>query len=245
VPSANARHGIPATYLSLYQRTGREYAVPWQVLAGIGSIETDHGRSRAPGVHTGVNSYGCCAGPMQFNLRDGPPSTWDRYRVDGNRDGTRDVYEPADAIASAANYLRALLRNAGGKLRQEVFGYNHSQAYVSEALARARTYAGLTDSELAGPVGDPTVMTGCAGGGIDATVGSTSACTARSARSRPSGSPRSVRGCGRCLSGCPTWIVGSSRGCRRSHICASIATTTRSTPPSRGAASRVASPKST
>jgi hypothetical protein len=61
--------------------------VPWQVLAGIGSIETDHGRSSAPGVHSGVNSYGCCAGPMQFNLRDGPPSTWDRYGVDGNRDG--------------------------------------------------------------------------------------------------------------------------------------------------------------
>ena len=112
VPSANAEHGIPATYLSLYQRAGRQYGIPWQVLAGIGSIETDHGRSRAPGVRSGVNSYGCCAGPMQFNLRDGPPSTWDSYRVDGNRDGTRDVYDPADAIASAANYLRALLRHA-------------------------------------------------------------------------------------------------------------------------------------
>ena len=171
VPSANAEHGIPATYLSLYRRAGREYGIPWQVLAAIGSIETDHGRSRAPGVRSGVNSYGCCAGPMQFNLRDGPPSTWDRYGVDGNRDGTRDVYDPADAIASAANYLRALLRDAGGNLSQAVFGYNHSQAYVNDVLARARDYAGLTDSELAGPVGDPTVMAGCAGGGIDVPVG--------------------------------------------------------------------------
>jgi len=65
---------------------------------------------------------------MQFNLRDGPPSTWDRYGVDGNRDGTRDVYDPADAIASAANYLRALLCDAGGNLSRAVFGYNHSQA---------------------------------------------------------------------------------------------------------------------
>jgi len=87
LPSANAERGIPAAYLTLYQRAGREYALPWQVLAGIGSIETDHGRSSAPGVRSGVNSYGCCAGPMQFNLRDGPPSNWDRYGVDGNRDG--------------------------------------------------------------------------------------------------------------------------------------------------------------
>ena len=124
--------------------------MPWPVLAAIGSIETDHGRSRAPGVHSGVNSYGCCAGPMQFNLRDGPPSTWDRYGVDGNRDGKRDVYDPADAIASAANYLRALLRQADGDLGRAVFGYNHSQAYVDDVLARARAYAGLTASDLAG-----------------------------------------------------------------------------------------------
>jgi hypothetical protein len=42
--------------------------VPWPGLAGIGSIEIDHGRSRAAGVLSGVNSYGCCAGAMQFNL---------------------------------------------------------------------------------------------------------------------------------------------------------------------------------
>jgi hypothetical protein len=123
VPSASAERGIPAAYLTLYQRAGREYGVQWQVLAGIGSIETDHGRSSAPGVRAGVNSYGCCAGPMRFNTRDGPPSTWDRYGVDGNRDGTKDIYDPADAIPSAANYLRALLRNAGGNLGQAVFGY--------------------------------------------------------------------------------------------------------------------------
>jgi hypothetical protein len=171
VASANAEDGIPATYLPLYQRAGRQYAVPWPVLAGIGSIETDHGRSRAPGVRSGVNGYGCCAGPMQFNLRDGPPSTWDRYGVDGDRDGTRDVYEPADAIASAANYLRALLRHADGNLSQAVFDYNHSQAYVNDVLARARAFAGVTDSELAGPVADSALVSGCAGGGPAVPVG--------------------------------------------------------------------------
>ena len=65
--------------------------VPWPVLAAIGSIETDHGRSRAPGVRSGVNRHGCCAGPMQFNTRDGPPSTWEHYGVDGNDDGNKDI----------------------------------------------------------------------------------------------------------------------------------------------------------
>src|SRR5918999_2246409 len=165
-PSANAERGIPAGYLALYRQAGQQYAVPWAVLAAIGAIETDHGRSRSPGVHRGVNSWGCCAGPMQFNLRDGPPSTWDRYGVDGNNDGSRDVYDPADAIASAANYLRELLRQADGNLNRAVFGYTHSQAFVNDVLARARAYAGLTNSELVGPVGDPTVMSACTGGGI-------------------------------------------------------------------------------
>src|SRR4051812_38717205 len=41
--------------------------------------------------------------------RYGPPSTWQRYRVDGNHDGAADVYDPEDAIPSAANYLHILL----------------------------------------------------------------------------------------------------------------------------------------
>jgi hypothetical protein len=163
-PTATAERGIPGHYLALYRQAARRYAVPWPVLAGIGSIETDHGRSLAPGVHSGVNSYGCCAGPMQFNLHDGPPSTWDRYGVDGDQGGSKNVYDPSDAIASAANYLRALVRNADGNIAQAVFGYNHSQAYVDDVLARARAYAGLTDAALGVLVADSSLMAGCAGG---------------------------------------------------------------------------------
>jgi membrane-bound lytic murein transglycosylase B len=110
--SSRAEHDIPARYLQLYRVAGRDYGVPWPVLAGIGAIETDHGRSDAPGVRSGVNRHGCCAGPMQFNLSDGPLSTWERYAVDGNHDGRSDVYGPEDAIPSAANYLHALLEAA-------------------------------------------------------------------------------------------------------------------------------------
>src|SRR3954469_20729556 len=45
---------IPAGYLLLYQRAGSAFSVPWTVLAGIGAIESDHGRSQAPGVHSGL-----------------------------------------------------------------------------------------------------------------------------------------------------------------------------------------------
>ena len=78
---------------------------PW-VLAAIGWIETQHGQSTAPGVRSGVNAFGCCAGPIQLSIV-GAPSTWQSFGVDGNRDGRRSPYDPADAIPPAARYLRA------------------------------------------------------------------------------------------------------------------------------------------
>jgi hypothetical protein len=105
-PSATARAEIPPAYLRLYAEAGRRYDVdPW-VLAAIGWVETQHGRSSAPGVSSGVNAYGCCAGPMQFSVV-GSVSTWERFGVDGNGDGRRSPYDPADAIPAAARYLRA------------------------------------------------------------------------------------------------------------------------------------------
>jgi hypothetical protein len=164
--SSEAQRDIPQRYLALYRDAWHRYQVPWQVLAGIGSIETDHGRSNAPGVRSGVNRFGCCVGPMQFNLTDGPPSTWERYGVDGNDDGRKDVYDPEDALPSAANYLRALLREADGNLSRALLGYNHSQAYVDDVLARARAYGAGTDEELT-----EAAVVVCADGGIDAPTG--------------------------------------------------------------------------
>src|SRR5919108_1699104 len=67
-PSAAARAEIPPRYLQLYQQAGERYGVdPW-ILAAIGAVETQHGRSTAPGVRSGVNAFGCCAGPMQFSI---------------------------------------------------------------------------------------------------------------------------------------------------------------------------------
>jgi hypothetical protein len=93
---------IPAGYLARYvTAAGTCPALTWQVLAAIGKIESDHGRSSAPGVRTGINRAGCCAGPMQFNLTNGPPSTWDTWGS-----GVRaDVYNPVYAVPAAARKL--------------------------------------------------------------------------------------------------------------------------------------------
>jgi hypothetical protein len=130
-PSRAARADIPPRYLALYRQAGQDHAIPWTVLAGIGKVESDHGRSRAPGVRSGVNRFGCCAGPMQFNLRNGPPSTWDTY-------GRGNVYRPEDAIPAAA---RLLVANGGRRnLDQAIYGYNHSWPYVASVKALAATY---------------------------------------------------------------------------------------------------------
>jgi hypothetical protein len=144
-PSRTARATIPPTYLRLYReagagadgrqeswpdRSGRRYAA-WAVLAGIGLVESGHGQSRAPGVRSGVNAFGCCAGPMQFNLRNGPPSTWDTY-------GRGSPYDPADAIPAAARLLRA--NGAQRDLDRAIYSYNHSWSYVQGVKAQARRY---------------------------------------------------------------------------------------------------------
>jgi hypothetical protein len=52
--SPRGKASIPANYLAIYQQTGQRYGVPWPILAGIGEVESDHGRSSLPGVHSGV-----------------------------------------------------------------------------------------------------------------------------------------------------------------------------------------------
>jgi hypothetical protein len=138
-PSDLALSDIPRGYLFLYRAAGERYGVDWTVLAAIGSIETDHGRSAAPGVRSGVNSYGCCAGPMQFYVV-GRGSTWASYGLDGNGDGRASPYDPADAIPAAARYLRA--SGAPRDYRRAIYAYNHADWYVEDVLARAAAYRG-------------------------------------------------------------------------------------------------------
>jgi soluble lytic murein transglycosylase-like protein len=102
---------IPENYLEWYVETGRKQNIPWEVLAGIGKIESDHGRSTLRGVHSSEN-YAGAGGVMQFIK-----SSWKEYKADGDGDGEEDRYNPADAILGAANHLRGSIGKKSPSIR--------------------------------------------------------------------------------------------------------------------------------
>jgi hypothetical protein len=138
-PSAVARTDIPTGYLTLYRRAaGRCPGLPWAVLAAIGKVESDHGRSPLPGVRSGWNTAGA-AGPMQFGIGVGRAgNAWARYGADFDHDGRRSVYDPGDAIPAAADYLCAA--GAPRRLDRAVYAYNHSWSYVAKVKDLAARY---------------------------------------------------------------------------------------------------------
>jgi hypothetical protein len=170
-----AANGIPNVALNAYRVAEARMAsanpgcgIHWSLLAGIGRVESNHGRyggaALAPdgtsspqilgpalngvqfayigdsdgGQWDGDTRYDRAMGPMQFI-----PTTWRSYAIDGNGDGRADPFNINDAALASANYLC----RAGGNLRTEagqrdaVFAYNHSDSYVAQVLALARAYA--------------------------------------------------------------------------------------------------------
>ena len=73
--STEAANSIPANYLKWFQQVGLQYNVPWTILAGIGKVESDDGRTTLPGVTTGSNDFGA-AGPMQIGIDGASGNQW-------------------------------------------------------------------------------------------------------------------------------------------------------------------------
>ena len=135
VPSELALADIPSDLLPVYQEAAQATCdMPWAVLAAVGKVETDHGRSRLPGVQSGANFAGA-RGPMQFLA-----GTWAAYGVDGDGDGVSDAYNNLDAIWGAANYLCASGAGDPARLRGAIWAYNHADWYVDKVLAQAAAY---------------------------------------------------------------------------------------------------------
>lgn len=173
-PSAVALEEIPADLLPVYQEgAARCPGLPWQVLAAIGAIESNHAQGGAdhltgevdppilgpaldgsPGVlaipdASFADGWAHALGPMQFL-----PSTWERW-------ATLASGRPAGAVPSPHNawdaiHSAALLLCGGrpevGDLEAAVYAYNHSQAYVDQVLATATAY-GLGASVTAASTG--------------------------------------------------------------------------------------------
>lgn len=110
-PSAAAAAEVPVNYLGLYQRAAATcLGLDWTVLAAVGAVESDHGRSELPGVQSGANSAGA-QGPMQFL-----PATFAAYShpvpadpapTEPGGSAPPSPYDPVDAIYAAARYLCA------------------------------------------------------------------------------------------------------------------------------------------
>jgi len=190
VISGLAANGIPNVALNAYRVAATRMTnsspgcgIDWSLLAGIGRVESNHGRFggatlnpdgtstpqiKGPalnggqfafirdtdgGAFDGDSSVDRAVGPMQFI-----PSTWRAYGVDADGSGTADPFNINDAALAAAHYLCV----AGGNLRTDagqrdaVMAYNHSDSYVNEVLALAHAYAsGIPVADLP-LVGDTT-----------------------------------------------------------------------------------------
>jgi membrane-bound lytic murein transglycosylase B len=168
---------IPATVLASYRKAAAALAVEktschltWPLLAGIGKVETNHGRtwgSKArltaagevvPTIlgpvlngHNGVGMLldtdgGALDHDRQYDRAVGPmqfvPATWREFGRDGNGDGNKDPNNVWDASLGAANYLCAGNRNlaVSADRRAAILAYNTSSAYVRSVLAWAAAY---------------------------------------------------------------------------------------------------------
>lgn len=167
---------IPPTYLAAYQAAGQKYGLDWAILAGIGWVETQHGKLNATGVTSGANFAGCCGGPMQFYFMASPranasgpavraqgrvrvghssPATWGTYGEDGNGDGWKDVWDPADAIPAAAHYLAD--SGAPADWEAAIWAYNHLHSEYTDAMAKAALYRGAATTVISSAGGGSLV----------------------------------------------------------------------------------------
>ena len=179
--------GIPMMALSAYRNAERMMSVSdpgcgisWNLLAGIGRIESGHANGGATDAHGtairpiygpaldgtlpgnevivqgnsgGRISYARAMGPMQFL-----PGTWAHYASDGDGDGVADPQNVYDATLAAARYLCS----GGLNLRDQsqvlaaILRYNNSMPYAQNVLGWAAAYAtGVVPVDLPPITGPP------------------------------------------------------------------------------------------
>lgn len=173
--SALTSHDLPQAAMDAYKRAAATMAtadptcrLPWTLLAGIGRVETDHGRyggsvlstdgvSRPAIIGIALDGRGPVAairdsddGRMDsdtvWDRAVGPmqfiPTTWAYAGRDGDGDGKKNPHDLDDAALAAAGYLcsgsGSLLDDAAAKAA--IFRYNPSDYYVALVQAFERGY---------------------------------------------------------------------------------------------------------
>jgi murein DD-endopeptidase MepM/ murein hydrolase activator NlpD len=138
-PSQAALADIPGNYLALYRQAATTCpGLDWSILAGIGKIETNHGRSNLPGVHSGSN-YAGAGGAMQF-LQATFDSVVARHPIPPGGSNPPSRYNPHDAIHAAAAYLCESGARGGRDVYAAIYAYNHADWYVRKVLDQAQAY---------------------------------------------------------------------------------------------------------
>src|SRR3954462_5604984 len=176
VVSGASSNGIPAPALSAYQRgaqiinsADKSCNIPWELIAGIGRVESDHGRYGGntlsedgvskPGIYgielNGRNGTAAIQDTDGGQLDKDPvydravgamqfiPSTWQVVKVDADGDGQRNPQDLDDAALATAVYLCSGKDNLSNRAGQQaaVFRYNHSQDYVNLVLRIMEAYS--------------------------------------------------------------------------------------------------------
>jgi membrane-bound lytic murein transglycosylase B len=167
--------GIPVVALQAYgyaqlrvQQTMPNCHLNWTTLAGIGEVESDHGRAdgaillpdgRAlpPIIGPALNGkdgqkpvpdtdHGVLDGDPVYDRAVGPmqfiPDTWKTYQVDADGDGTADPNDINDAAMAAADYLCAGNRDLADAPSwwSAVLSYNAVSVYAMNVFNAANDY---------------------------------------------------------------------------------------------------------
>jgi hypothetical protein len=143
-------------FYPIYATAQSTFGVSWLLLASIHMQESAF--STAPSTYRGLNFAHCCGGPMQFNVTNGPITTWDlvsdSYRY-GSRPASYDhitathpsIYDDFDAIMAAAHLLSAdgaeySLDGAAWNAAYDYYGHDATGVlYADQVLARAISWS--------------------------------------------------------------------------------------------------------
>jgi cell wall-associated NlpC family hydrolase len=161
VPIRTPLGDVPMEWIRLDHRAAATCpGLPWTVLAGIGKVESDFGRSTLPGVRSGTNFAGA-AGPMQIGIGGLAGDTWSRYNHPVAADPAPNPpdaakppnpWDPVSAVYAAARYLCTAGGGHPQTLRSAVLAYNHVDSYANQVLALSDLYAGTSTGNGAAAV---------------------------------------------------------------------------------------------
>jgi hypothetical protein len=143
-------------FYPIYGAAQDTFGVNWLLIASIHKQESAF--STAPSTYQGLNFAGCCGGPMQFNVTNGPVSTWDLvsssyiYRrrpasYDHQTATHPSIYDDFDAIMAAAHLLSAdgaewALDGSAWNAAYDYYGHDATGVtYADQVLARAISWS--------------------------------------------------------------------------------------------------------